>query len=403
MSVLFVSHTARVSGAEHTLLDLLRGLPDGMEATVACPPGDLAERVAALGVPCVRLGGTDAGLALHPVRTPVALARLVADGARVLRAARRRATTVVHANSTRAALSCAVARRLGGPPLVVHVHDVLGDDRVSSLVRAVIVATADVVLVNSEHVRAGIEREGGPPVLAVDNPVDLERFDPAAADGADVRRELGLAAADPLLVLVGQITPWKGQETAIRALAQLPARLAATRLAIVGETVFTAAGTRFRNASYREELERLATGLGVRERVLFLGARDDVPGVLAAADIALVPSWEEPFGRVVIEAMAMGVAVIATEVGGPREILSGGGGLLVAPRAPEAWAAAITRLLDDPSGRHEMGEIGRARALERYGLARFVERVLDGHDRARRAVARPELTRLRAARARLRA
>ncbi|MEA2178714.1 MAG: L-malate glycosyltransferase [Solirubrobacteraceae bacterium] len=403
MSVLFVNHTSRVSGAEHTLLDLLRGLPNGAAAAVACPPGDLGDRVAALGVPSVRLRGTDAGLALHPVRTPQALAGLAVDGVRVLRAARRRGSGVVHANSTRAALSCAVARRLGGPPLVVHVHDVLGDDRVSRLVRAVILATADVVLANSEHVRASVERPDGPPVLVVDNPVDLERFDPAAADGPRIRRELGLAPADPLLVLVGQITPWKGQETAIRALAELPPRLAATRLAVVGETVFTTAGTRFRNESYREELERLASDLGVGERVLFLGARDDVPDVLAAADVALVPSWEEPFGRVVIEAMAMGVAVVATEVGGPREILSAGGGVLVAPRAPEAWAAAITRLLDDPAARRDAGETGRAQARQRYGLQRFVERVLDGHGRARQAATRARPTRLRAAWARPRA
>jgi glycosyltransferase involved in cell wall biosynthesis len=378
--VLLVSHTARISGAEHTLLDLLRGLPRDVAATVACPRGRLADEVGALGVPAIRLRGTDAGLKLHPVRTPRAAASLAADGVAVLRAARRRDATVVHANSTRAALSCAVARALGGPPLAVHVHDVLGEDRVSTLVRAAIVATADVVLANSEHVRASVERAGGPEVVVVDNPVDLERFDPLRADGPRARAEHGVGASEPLLLLVGQITPWKGQDTAIRALAALPDRHRAARLLIVGEPVFSGAGTRWDNVAYREELAALARELGVGDRVRFLGARADVPDLLAAADVALVPSWEEPFGRVVIEAMAMGVPVVATDVGGPPEILAGGGGVLAPPREPRAWTDAVQRLLDDPAERARAGQAGRRQATERYGLGRFVQRVLAAYD-----------------------
>ena len=101
---------------------------------------------------------------------------------------------------------------------------------------------------------------------------------------------------------------------------------------------------------------------------MFLGARDDVPDLLAAADVALVPSWEEPFGRVAIEAMAMGVPVVATESGGPPRSSARGGGLLAPPRTVPTLAAAIARLLDDPAARARMGEAGRQHATERYGL-----------------------------------
>jgi glycosyltransferase involved in cell wall biosynthesis len=285
--------------------------------------------------------------------------------------------TLIHANSLRAALAGAVARRLGGPPLAVHVHDILGTDRVSSLVRVVVTASADVVLANSAYVRATVERSGGPTVVVVDNPVDVAWFDPGRTDGARVRQELGLADEQPALVIVGQITPWKGQETAIRALAQLPARFSTARLLIVGAPVFAAAGTRYDNLAYLDGLRELVIELGVGDRVAFLGARSDVPDVLAASALALVPSWEEPFGRVVIEAMAMGVPVVATERGGPAEILAGeAGGVLVPPHDAAAWSQTIERLLDDPDERARLGALGRRRALARYTLDRFVSRVI---------------------------
>jgi L-malate glycosyltransferase len=383
-SVLFVSHTARISGAERTLLDLLPALPEDVRPVVACPPGPLRDELATAGVHVVSLRGTDASLKLHPIGTPRALSQFLADGITVRRAARRHRASVVHANSTRAGLACALPRLVGGPALAVHVHDVLGPDRVSQTVGRVIDATADVVLANSRHVaeRLGTRRAE---VVVVDNPVDLARFDPGGADGTRIRDELGVAADEPVLIVVGQLTPWKGQDTAIRALAALRDRAPSCRLLVVGEPVFASAGTRFDNLAYVDGLHRLVRELGVEDRVSFLGARSDVPDLLAAAHVALVPSWEEPFGRVAIEAMAMGVPVIATERGGPADILSDGGGILVPPHGPQPWAAAIAHLLEASEERARMGAIGRRRAVERYGLEDFTARTLDGWAVAQRA------------------
>jgi glycosyltransferase involved in cell wall biosynthesis len=214
----------------------------------------------------------------------------------------------------------------------------------------------------------------------VENPVDLTRFDPSRADGRRLRDELAIRDDDHVLAMIGQITPWKGHDTAIRAFARLAERFDDMRLLIVGEPVFTTDGTRHDNISYLDALRTLAHDLHVEQRVTFVGGRDDIPDVLAATDLVLVPSWDEPFGRVVIEAMSMRVPVIATAVGGPAEILSSGGGVLVPPSEPERWARAAAPLLADPEWRRRMGDAGRRVAVERYGLERYVARVLDGYD-----------------------
>ena len=208
----------------------------------------------------------------------------------------------------------------------------------------------------------------------VHNPVDLERFSPERADPAPVRAELGLGAETPLLAVVAQITPWKGQDTAIEALALLRERGRDAHLALVGSAKFVDKATRFDNEAYTGALERLTADLGLADRVSFLGERRDVPVIMAAAEVLLMPSWQEPFGRAIIEAMAVGTPVLATDVGGPPEVVEQGvEGELVPPRQPERWADSLESLLGDRERLARMGAAGieRARGLsvERHAEA----------------------------------
>jgi glycosyltransferase involved in cell wall biosynthesis len=124
------------------------------------------------------------------------------------------------------------------------------------------------------------------------------------------------------------------------------------------------------------ELRSLIRALDVEGDVTFLGEREDVAEILAATDLLLAPSWEEPFGRAVIEALAMEVPVAATAVGGPAEILQPGvDGVLLPPRRPETWTAEIVELLGDQPRLRAMGANGRRNAELRFGVAQHVEAI----------------------------
>src|SRR5207237_7753631 len=137
---------------------------------------------------------------------------------------------------------------------------------------------------------------------------------------------------------------------AIRALALLLPDYPQARLLIVGGAKFTDPTARFDTRRYRQELETLAIELGVADRVTFMGERNDIPEVMAALDVVLMPSWSEPFGIVGIEAMAMEKPLVATMYGGPADVIrSGFDGMLIEPRNPQALADALRSLLADMS------------------------------------------------------
>jgi glycosyltransferase involved in cell wall biosynthesis len=132
-----------------------------------------------------------------------------------------------------------------------------------------------------------------------------------------------------------------------------------------------ARATRFDNESYVAGLRARIAREGLEDRVSWLGERDDVPELVRALDVLLLPSSEEPFGRVLVEAMALEVPVLATRVGGPPEIVRDGSeGFLLDPGEPAAWAAAAARIAADPQLARRLGRAGRERALAAFGLDR---------------------------------
>jgi L-malate glycosyltransferase len=382
MRVLYLNHTGTVSGAEHALLTLLSRLPDRIEPTVACPDGPLAAAVKDLGIPVVAVSGTSASLRLHPVHTSRAVVEIARTAMGVRSLARDTGADLVHANSIRAGVIAAGARRLGGPPVAVHLHDRLPGGALSSATSTALAYGADGILACSSYVLGPLRRTTRKHTLVevVHNPVDTARFDPAKVDRDTARADLGLAPQDIALTLVAQLTPWKAQDDAVRMLAALASEHPEAHLVLAGSPKFVGRATRYDNLAYTRELGNLIASLGLEPRVALVGERDDIPKVLRASDIFLAPSWEEPFSLAVLEAMAMELPVICTAVGGMAEAIDGENGLLLPPREPERWAGEVRRLIASAPARAAMGERARATVERQFTAAEWVSRVVTSYD-----------------------
>ena len=377
MRVLYVNHTGLVSGAERSLLGLLESLPADVEPRLAGPPGPLHEHAARIGTRTTAIAGTAGSLKLHPVHTPVALATMVVTAGGVLRTARAWQADVLHANSIRAGMIADPVARALKRPLVLHVRDCLPPSPFTRRLQASLALRAGAVIAISNHVARAFDPHGVAPRLRIiDNPFDLAKLNPTRIDRVAARNKLGITDDEKVLALVGQITPWKGQEEAIRAMAWVREEHPTAILLLVGEAKFVGRATRYDNRTYLRRLHELTGQLGLGEAVRFLGEREDVPEILRACDVALLPSWDEPFGRAAVEAMAMGAPVVASAVGGPAEIITDGvDGRLVQPRDPATLAIAVDGLLRDPQQRQALGGAARKSVKERFGRDRHATSV----------------------------
>jgi glycosyltransferase involved in cell wall biosynthesis len=231
------------------------------------------------------------------------------------------------------------------------------------------------VIAVSSHTRDHMVSVEGAPAGKIDvvlNGIDFDRVRLSSPEApARLRAEFG-AAERHLLLIVARLHPEKGYEHLFAALPGIEARTGRRPLLLV-------AGTGALEASY----SRLVGDLGVTDRVRFLGFRRDVPDLMAAADLLVLPSVAEAFGLVLAEALFLGVPVVATRVGGIPEIVDDGqDGVLVPPADSAALAEATAALLRDPDRRHRLGAAGRVKVLERFGFERMVRAYEAVYDRA---------------------
>jgi glycosyltransferase involved in cell wall biosynthesis len=389
MRMLHVSHTSLVSGAEHSLLDLLSGLEPLAAVRLAAPPGDLLARARARGIATTPLRNVDLTFKAD-MRTTARALRNAGAAARTL-AAQLQDEDVMHVNSVRATLFAAPVGRARKVPVVMHVRDVLPASAAGRAVRHTTARLVTRIAAISEHVAAsycdGLPAPLAAKVAVIDNPVDLERF--AVRDAETrlaARLQLGIADERPLLAIVGQISSWKGHDVAVQALSAVRARHPDAALLVVGEVKFASAATTLDNASFRRRLDRLAGELGLpQDAVRFLGERDDVPAILAATDLLLAPSTVEPFGRSLAEAMAVGVPVLATRNGGPPEFIDDDRtGWLLDPLDAPAWSARVASLFERPGRLAEVGAAASLAARARFSCDRHAAAMLELFEAARR-------------------
>ncbi len=366
--VLLVDHADFLGGAERSLVELARCVdPTHYAVICACPPGALMAEATRNGVPTVPLD-------LRQVRgrrnALLAPARLLA-GVRSLRdIIRRERIAMVHSNTMRASVYAAPAARTTGVRFVWHVRDLHRERAYVQLMCRV----ADAIIVNAHAVARTIPARAQHKTTVIHNGVPLEAFDPDHFSGAELRAELGFARDTFVIGNVGWLAPWKGQREFIEAASLIAKECAAARFVIIG------AASDPRYAEYERTMRGLAREL-LGDRLVWAGERAPIQPAMAALDLLMHCAQNEPFGRVIIEAMAMHVPVVAFRGGGVDEIIADTEtGLLADPQDVRALASHACALLADPARRRAMGAAARARVAALFdarSTARQVEQVYD--------------------------
>ncbi len=365
LRVVYLDHVARLSGGEIALLRLLGHLRGVNAHVILGEEGPLAARLAQAGISVevlpiatatrdvrkdtVHLGGA----------SPAALFGTLTHVARLTLRLRRLRPDLVHTNSLKAGVYGSLAANAAGIPVVWHLRDRLSADYLPRpavpLVRRLVGRMADGVVANSSATldtlapRAQLQR-------VIPDSVELSPY-PRTPDPSTTT-----------FGMVGRIAAWKGQDLFLHAFAAAFPN-GAQRAVIVGAPLFG-------EEAYELQLRALVSRLGLTERVQLRGFREDVWRELAEMDVLVHASViPEPFGQVVLEGMAAGLAVIAPDEGGPAEVIADGEtGRLFAARSVVALAAAMQALEADPGARERLGSAAR-RAVGAYHPARVGEQL----------------------------
>ncbi len=350
-------HTVRLANPERFEIELISGWTHGDE-------GSIESAVTAAGINIIREPALIRPVS--PVHDFIALRRLT-------RLFKEKRYDIVHTHTSKAGIVGRLAAERAGTRIVVHTphghifhgyfsrpitrlfvwaerHAARRTDRVITLTPAGI----------EQHLDEGIGRREQ--YTAIFSGIELAPYDLAVKLRDETRRKLGVGPNDFLIGGVGRLEPIKGFTYFVKAAELIAAHLPAARFVLVG------------SGSLDQELRRAAAGFD--DRFQFLGLRNDVPTLMAAFDVCIVPSLNEGMSRVILEAGAAGVPVVATSVGGIPDILDAGvTGLLVAPRDATALADAVLRLAEVPELRRVMGEAAREKVAPEFGLDVMVRRI----------------------------
>jgi L-malate glycosyltransferase len=376
LRILFYSHTGQVGGAERLLLSTLGRLDRAnFDPVLICPePGALRKMGLDLGVPAETTRVLDARFTWRPDH----LVRYLKSFARVILDLRQKVIEtdpdLIHANSVRAGLVVTAATLGLKKQVVWHIHDLLPRHPFNSLIRTVGLLSRRTRMIAVAQASAdrfiGSFRPLKKRVTVIPNGIDLETFRPDPIAREAIRSELHLGADEPVIGIIGRLTQSKGQLELLHAFKRVVSEIPAATLLIVGAPAFN------QEHEYEALLKRTVSEPGTSDRVVMLGARDDVAVIMQALDLLIVNSSSEACCLVVLEAMACGVPVLATRTGGTPEIIEHGrNGWLIPLGDGDALATAIINLLRADELRAELGHRARETAIARFSTDRLIREI----------------------------
>jgi len=291
---------------------------------------------------------------------------------------------IVHTHNPKPGILGRIAARLTRTPLVVNTQHGLWAQPTDRLQRRLPVYAAeriaaafgDIELVqNPEDVDTLVDTLHIPArkVHLLGNGVDLSRFAPettSAASRSELRTDWDIADDELVCAVVGRLVREKGIVELLEAAHRLRERQVPVRFVVIGPT----------DPDKSDAIDHTVFAKAAADGVVLTGTRNDMPECYAAADLFLTASWREGFPRSAMEAAAMGLATVATDIRGNRQVIADGEtGLLVPVRDAAAIASAVERLVDDAALRTSMGAAGRRRAAAEFGQERVIERTLDAY------------------------
>ncbi len=378
INILYYNHTAVVSGAEISLLGILNHIDRSRFSVIlACPKGELQEKASCLHIPTILLNPFEVGFntklaSIHFItklyHTIKELTVIIHDNN----------IDLIHANSVRAGLLACIAAYFRGIPVIVHVRDCIPFHFIGKITREVIGRCSKKIICNSDYVKKhfAYNVKTLKKSIVIYNAVDLAQFDPQKVDTSELKTELDLWNYYPIIAIIGQITPWKGQIDAIKAMSLVLKTFPTAKLLIVGSVKFKGTGVCYDNMEYDRMLHFTVDSLGLKSNIVFTGERDNIPAVMKSIDLLILPSWEEPFGRVLIEAMAMEKPVIATNKGGPTEIIQNmRTGILIPPKDEHALAKAIIHLCSNNTLKADIEKQGRLTVEKMFSFEQHINQV----------------------------
>lgn len=277
-------------------------------------------------------------------------------------------------------LTADIAARLAGVPCVHTVNSIWAspnEEVLWQLLARIVYRLANIVQVRSNDIASMYIDEKGDllkKVVLIHDGVDTEIFHPQNS-GLEFREDIGIDKNNILVGTVARLHPQKGIESFLEAAQVVLHKRPDVRFVIVGDVSLES------QIDYKVFLIEYAKDLGIYEKVIFTGARSDVPHVMAGLDIFVLASVREAFGIVLIEAMATGKPVVATAAGGPLDIVDNNvTGLLVPPNDSTALAKAIVKLSDNLDLREKMGIAGRRRVEKLFSLDTEVYKTVQGYE-----------------------
>lgn len=354
MKVAIVCEFASVNGGENSMLAMLEHLPEITPTFIAPAEGRLAEALAAAGYEHQLWSLHDAqGRRIDRERVLEQLQNLVAHTG----------PDLIHANSLAMGRLTGRLRRKLSIPTTAHLRDILNLNRstisdlnVNDRLIAVSAATRE------HHLRQGLDADR---TQVIYNGIDPVRF--GVSNSRALHRELRLSAEVRLVAAIGQIALRKGQDVFVSAAIRASEDLPDVHWLIVGERYSSKPETVAFEQQMKEQIERA----GLADRFHWLGYRRDVPLLLSEIDVLVHAARQEPLGRVLLEAGAAGVTIVATDVGGTREILTNDRtALLVPPDDAAAIAERLTRLLTQPQLRADLSAAVQVDIASRFDVHR---------------------------------